>query len=311
MDERFANDNPVDARPLIASRGLRLLIASLAITFPLAFCLLLKPVGARAAWGEFSHLIQLRARPVGAAANPQEVSDARLAVLRPQQQAEVLLEAAIDHSPEATEQILKHASSWRGRLAPTAQLSGLLNTALNSGDMQVRAAAIESELAANNLAKNSRDADTLIARIERDPPARPWGLWMVGALGNRGVESERALAVLITYTRDPNEKTRYWAVEGLSLLGSDQSIRPLLGALHDDSSPEIRERAACGLAQSGMLTKRQRMTAVPALVDYASDSSLDAGTHALVYHALRDITGANVDNDPSAWRNYSTETASR
>jgi hypothetical protein len=311
MDGRFASDNPIDARPLIASRGLRVLIASFAIIFPLAFCVLLKPAVARAAWVEFSRLIQVKVGSLGTPAEAQEISDTGLVALRPQRQAEVLLQAAIDHSPHATEQILGRAGSWRGHLTRTAQLAGLLNTALNSGDMKVRAAAIESELAANNLAKNSRDAETLMARIELDPAARAWGLWMLGALGSRGVESERALGVLITFTHDPNEKTRYWAIEGLSLLGSDHSIQPLLDVLRGDPSAEVRERAACGLAQSGMLTKQQRMIAVPALVDYASDTSLDAGTHALVYHALRDITGANVNNDPSAWRNYLDEIASR
>src|SRR5262249_36606556 len=141
--------------------------------------------------------------------------------------------------------------------------------------------------------------------------ARPWGLWMLGALGNRGVEPESAFAVLLKYSRDSDEKARFWAVEGLSLLGSDQSIRPLLDILHSDPSDQVRERAACALAQSGMLNPQQRMSAVPSLIDYADDSSLNPATHTLVYHALRDITGANVENDPSAWRNYWTETASR
>jgi hypothetical protein len=311
MDQRFTNDNPIDAQPLIASRGLRVLVVSAAIIFPLAFCLLLKPASARAAWVQFSRLLQLKMDPADTAGKAPDISDARLKPLPPQQQAEVLLQAAIDRTPRAAEQIVGRAGSWRGQLARTAQLSGLLNTALNSPDMKVRAAAVESELAANNLGKNSRDAQSLIVRIELDPAARAWGLWMLGALGNRGVESERALGILTTFTHDPNEKTRYWAVEGLSLLGSDESVQPMLEVLHGDSAAEVRERAACGLAQSGMLTKQQRMTAVPALVDYANDTSLDASTRTLVYHALRDITGADINDDASAWRNYWNETVSR
>ena len=134
---------------------------------------------------------------------------------------------------------------------------------------------------------------------------------MLGALGNRGVESGRILTALVAYTRDPNEKTRYWAVEGLSVLGADESIPPLVEVLRNDSSPEIRERAACGLAQSGMFTKKQRTAAVPALIDAAGDSSLDAETRALVYHALRDITAATVDNDASALRSWWAESAPR
>jgi hypothetical protein len=69
----------------------------------------------------------------------------------------------------------------------------------------------------------------------------------------------------------------------------------------------VRERAACSLAQSGMLNEQQRRSVVPKLLDYAEDTSLDAQTHAWVYHALRDITGQNLPPDPAAWRNwYST-----
>ena len=66
----------------------------------------------------------------------------------------------------------------------------------------------------------------------------------------------------------------------------------------------IRERAACSLAQSGMLTRAQRMTAVPRLLDFSNDFSLDEQTRGWVFQALRDITGQNLPRDPSAWRNW-------
>jgi HEAT repeat protein len=97
---------------------------------------------------------------------------------------------------------------------------------------------------------------------------------------------------------------RYWAVEGLAYLGTDETIEPLLDILHDDPSSMIRERAACGLAQSGMLNRQQRLTAVPKLLDYAEDGSLDAQTHTWVFQALRDITGQTLPHDPSAWRQW-------
>ena len=62
---------------------------------------------------------------------------------------------------------------------------------------------------------------------------------------------------------------RYWAVEGLAYLATDAAIAPLLDIFHDDPSPMIRERAACGLAQSGMFSAAQRRTAVPRLLDFA------------------------------------------
>ena len=109
---------------------------------------------------------------------------------------------------------------------------------------------------------------------------------------------------------DPNESIRYWAVEGMAYLGTDEVIPVLLQTFHDDPSPTIRERAACGLAQSGMLNEQQRRSAVPQLLDFADDTSLDAQTHTWVYQALRDITGQSLPNDPASWRNwYSTHGA--
>ena len=64
----------------------------------------------------------------------------------------------------------------------------------------------------------------------------------------------------------------------------------------------IRERAACGLAQSGMFSREQRLTAVPRLLDYAEDGALDAETRKWVFQALRDITGQTLPHDAAAWR---------
>ena len=71
----------------------------------------------------------------------------------------------------------------------------------------------------------------------------------------------------------------------------------------------IRERAACGLAQSGMLSERQRRTAVPRLLDFADDATLDAETRKWVFQALRDITGQTLPHDAAAWRAGTTQTA--
>ena len=97
---------------------------------------------------------------------------------------------------------------------------------------------------------------------------------------------------------------RYWAVEGLAYLAIDASIAPLLDSFHDDPSPLIRERAACGLAQSGMFSAAQRRTAVPRLLDFAIDGALDAETHTWVFQALRDITGQSLPHDARRWREW-------
>jgi HEAT repeat protein len=88
-------------------------------------------------------------------------------------------------------------------------------------------------------------------------------------------------------------------------------VSPLLDVFHDDPSPMIRERAACGLAQSGMLSERQRRTAVPRLLEFAEDLSLDGDTRKWVFQALRDITGQTLAHDANAWRQWYSAKNSR
>jgi hypothetical protein len=66
----------------------------------------------------------------------------------------------------------------------------------------------------------------------------------------------------------------------------------------------IRERAACSLAQSGMLNREQRYGVVPRLIEFASDGALDEQTRGWVFQALRDITGQSLPRDAAAWRNW-------
>ena len=74
--------------------------------------------------------------------------------------------------------------------------------------------------------------------------------------------------------------------------------------MHDDPSANVRERAACSLAESGMFTHEQRLSAVPQLLNYTDDPSLDAQTHAWAFQALSDITHQHFGNDSNAWRNW-------
>jgi len=53
-----------------------------------------------------------------------------------------------------------------------------------------------------------------------------------------------------------------------------------------------------------MLTKDQRLAAVPDLLNFLDDDSLDSTTRSWVYAALRVITGAPLGNDANAWRNW-------
>lgn len=293
------------------SRRIRLLIVVCALAFPVAFWSLVNPANARAAWAELARIMPFASEGVNSGIDAGQLSDAALNALQPQQQAELLLRAAIEDAAPANGELAARIPRWRGELMPTPRLRVLVSAALNSPALDVRGAGIRVELSLNNLADDPASANGLIARIRRDPGARPWGLWMLGALGNQGVEPERILSVLRAYTRDPSEQTRYWAIEGLSYLGDARAIPPLLNALRGDTSQSVRERAAGALGHSGMLTKQQRMSAVPALIDCAGDPSLAMSTQKLAYRALHDITGADVQDAPSAWRAFWAKNATR
>ncbi len=140
-----------------------------------------------------------------------------------------------------------------------------------------------------------------------DHAEKIWALWVLGLMGNRGIEPDRVVQVLTSHLKDSNEESRRWAVEGLALVGSTETIEPLLKALHDDPSATVRERAACSLAESGMFTREQRLSAVPGLLNDLDDGALDAQTHAWAYQALVDITRQHLPNDPAAWRNWYEE----
>ncbi|MGA8762231.1 MAG: HEAT repeat domain-containing protein [Candidatus Sulfotelmatobacter sp.] len=231
---------------------------------------------------------------------------------KPQQQAEVLLERAVNRSDGATDQIARRVNGWRGRLKWDSQLGALTTAALNSNDLSVRASGIEVQLAAYGLAKDQPNAELLVQQANSSDHVRKiWALWALGLMGNRGVETERVALVLAAHLKDSDEESRRWAVEGLAMAGTTQAIAPLLNAMHNDPSPMVRERAACSLAESGMFTREQRLSAVPQLLNYSDDSSLDARTHGWAFQALGDITQQRLPNDSAAWRSwYQTSVAS-
>lgn len=228
---------------------------------------------------------------------------------QPERQAEILLTRAVSRSDGATDQIQSRIEGWRGKLKWNPQLSQLTTVALNSTDESVRASAIEVQLAAYGLKKTDSTVDALVREADASAHAQKiWALWSLGLMGNRGIETDRVVQTLSTHLlgarRDPDEDTRRWAVEGLALVGTNATLAPLLKALHDDPSALVRERAACGLAESGMLTREQRLSAVPQLMDYSEDPALDAQTHAWAFQAMADITRQRLPNDTAAWREW-------
>jgi hypothetical protein len=255
-----------------------------------------------------SDLVQAATLPGGSSPNAatpgQPFTVEAISRLAPQSQAEQLLERAIARDFESLDAINNKLPLWRGHLRNTDHLYDLVHTALNSDDMRVRTSAIEIDLSANNLDETSDSVARLVQQLHADTDDRTAALWQLGALGNRGIEQKLVLAQLLHYAQDRSEVTRYWAVEGLALLGTDATVDPLLDRFAHDSSARVRKRAGCNLAKSGMLTKEQRLAAVPNLLNLFDDDALDATTRSWVYGALRLITGAQLGNDANAWRKW-------
>jgi hypothetical protein len=264
------------------------------------------------AWAKWRSAIPVHAVPA-LSAPPSLVSDSKpsapsadiekITRLAPQQQAERLLDLAIHRRESSLEIIDQNLEAWRGRLENTDHLFRLVLAALESEDPRVRTAALEIDLAASNLSKSPQSVAYLLSQINSEGN-RSLTLWRLGSLGNRGVDTATVLATLLRYSRDPNPQTRFWSIEGLAMLGTDESIDPLLTILAHDPSKKNRERAACNLARSGMLTGEQRLTAVPQLLNLLDDDSIDTATQDLVYAALHTITGADFGKDPDAWREW-------
>ncbi len=281
----------------------------------LGLCLAIFAAVAVIAAFEFPRFRTVSARPtspaaISASAQPAPASAAgnidiaTLARLAPQQQAERLLEQAANHDGKSLELIRQSLPGWRGRLANTDRLFDLVLKALSSDDLRVRTAAVEVDLAANNLAKSPQSVARLVRIARVDPGRRPLALWRLGALGNRGADPVTVQKTLLLYAHHVNLDTRYWAVEGLAMLASDAAIDPLLDVLRHDPSSRVRERAASALGQSGLFTKEQRLSAIPHLLNSLDDDGLDPATRRSVVWTLRTITGAAIGDDINAWRDW-------
>jgi hypothetical protein len=255
------------------------------------------------AWAATSavHAATVASSPASPSPSPAAADFTRMP---PQEQAQSLLERALAREAGSVDLITKNVDIWRGHLSDTGHLYDLVHAGMNSDDIRVRGAAVEIDLAANNLAKSPQTVVLLVHKLHDSPADRPWTLWRLGALGNRGVQPDLVLAQLLTYSRDRDEDTRYWAVEGLAVLGTDATVDPLLDRFAHDHSSRVRQRAACNLAQSGMLTRKQRLAAIPELLNFFDDDAMDSATRGWVYGALRIITGVQLGNDANAWRKW-------
>lgn len=288
------------------SRPLRALLLTAFLAALLAFA---SRSGALQALAEIvlsGHNLPAVGTPVAAThAKLSEHEREALAHLPPQAQAERLLSAAVNHDDGATRMILERVESWRGHLKRTKAWTALVDeTALYSNDLRVRAAAIEADLASYGAEKTPAEAERWMEAGRQSPESRPFSAWVLGLLGNRGVETERIHGLLREWARDPDEEARYWAVEGLAMLGIDAAVPDLLEALKSDPAARVRERGGCGLSKSGMLTREQRLQAVPGLIDVADDPAVEPLTRTWAFQALREITGERLRDDAQAWRGW-------
>src|SRR5262245_11757049 len=173
-------------------------------------------------------LTSLQGKPASANVLSEHHTEA-LDSMPPQAQAEFLLERAINHYDGADRLIHAYLATWRGKIEPNNRFESLFRMAINSDDLRVRAAAVEIDALARKLEKNSETVDRLepIARSGAQGP-RANALWDLGLIGGLGVDSARVAQIILASVHDDNPNVRYWAVEGLAYLATDETIEPLL-----------------------------------------------------------------------------------
>ena len=280
------------------------------VLVPLLVACVLSPLAvAQTAPGEIpGHKIPVPGAKVeGTTAKLSEVEAELVARLGPQEQAERLLQYAISHHLGATDEIKLRVRDWRGTIKYTPALATLLEVARNGDDLRVRAAAIEVELAAFNVAKAAVQVDRLLAAIDANPPQARHQIYVLGLLANRGIETERILDALRRLARSEDDGVRFQAYAAIANVGTDATVDDLVRAFHHDRSFDVRiNGGGCGLAHCGMLTRAQRMLAVPGLLDMVDDGAVDAVDISYAFRALREITDESFPDDAGKWRSWYT-----
>ncbi|MFA5911031.1 MAG: HEAT repeat domain-containing protein [Vicinamibacterales bacterium] len=234
-----------------------------------------------------------------------EVEREIVEALPPQQQAERLLQYAISHQAGATDEVRARVKGWRGVITTSPAMETLLDVARNGADLRVRAAAIEIELAAMNMAKTAAQVDQLLVRIAAGPKDARSEIYTLGLLGNRGVETHRIHNELRALARSEHDLVRYQAYAAIANLGTDDSVADLVAAFHHDPSSTVQiDGGGCGVAHCGMLTRAQRMLAIPGLLAMVDDQSLRDGVRMYAYRALREITDESLPDVPQQWRDW-------
>jgi HEAT repeat protein len=281
--------------------------AWLAAAFAAAVGMLPVRLDAQSGAGEIAgHKLPVPGAPVGGTtAKLSEVEAELVAGLPPQGQAERLLHYAISHHVGATDDLKLRVKGWRGAITLTPTLETLLDVARNGDDLRVRAAAIEIELAAFGIGKTAAQVESLLGRTVANPQDARQAIYILGLLANRGVETERIHDELRALTRSELDIVRYQAYAAIANIGTDGTVADLVNAFHHDPSSAVRiDAGGCGLAHCGMLTRAQRMLAIPGLIEMAADKSVGSRDRAYAFRALREITDETLPDDDRVWRDW-------
>jgi hypothetical protein len=220
-----------------------------------------------------------------------------------QAEVETLLERVASGDASAADEVLSRSATWTGKTHRTAKTDQFIDADLNAGDLHAREAAIAAQLAVDGVPQSDAGLRMLEQSVG-NRNSRAWALWMLGALANRGIDPGHTTKIIGAYFNDPDANIRASAVNGLALVGTDETIPMMLDRFRNDPSPLVQERAACGLAASGMYTHQQRMKAAESFVGWLDSSLLSAQQRAWTIHALADISGQNFGTDTAAWHRW-------
>ena len=231
----------------------------------------------------------------------------RIQQLPMQDQAEELLERAIEHDPRALDLFEQNIGSadWLGKIKLTERMKELERRSEFSSDLRVRYANADLNLSMDGWQKNDEGADKLIERAHSDAQYRASAVYFMGMMAGRGVAYDRLYPALLEYAKhDPNSLVRVWAVEGMRYLGTDEALDQLFDSFVNDPSEQVRNRAGCNVSDCGNFKRAQRMRMVPNLISLTQDPNTMPQTRNRSFLALHEITDENVANDPSAWQSW-------
>jgi HEAT repeat protein len=174
-----------------------------------------------------------------------------------------------------------------------------------SNDVRLRAAAIETRLAVENLSKTSDTVTRLIHEAESDHAIRRRNAFLLGCLANRDVQADRIREWLLTWRYEADDAGCLGTVEGLALVGSDETLDDLKQIIQQDLSSDVRSAAIHAIARTGMFTEQQRRRTLPSLIELA-EAAIDENTRKALFEALREITAQSIGDDAAAWREWYT-----